>query len=190
MPGAIHGDQEDASAQPAGPPRRRRREASARARMMRFALTEAEHAEVLAAASRAGQARAAFAAEATLAAARGTMLTPDTARDASLGDSDRLDYAAEQLRKAGVNLNQAVKVLHQTRQPPGNLPQLAEQVMHWAAQVDACSYDLWSRAVSPGPAGSRRPGPGSQPQIPHQPRRRTARGQPCAPQPEPRQPAR
>jgi hypothetical protein len=75
--------------------------------MMRFSLTEAEHAEVRVAASRAGRARAAFAAEATLAAARGTVLTPDTALDDALGVSDRLDHAAEQVRKVGVNLNQA-----------------------------------------------------------------------------------
>jgi hypothetical protein len=81
MPGATDRDEGDASPLPVSPPRRRRREAVPRARMMRFSLTEAEHAEVRAAASRAGRARAAFAAEATLAAARGTVITPDTALD-------------------------------------------------------------------------------------------------------------
>ena len=95
-----------------------------------------------------GAARAAFAAEATLAAARGTVLTPDTALDEALGDSDRLDHAAEQIRKVGVNLKQAVKVLNSTGQPPGDLPRLAEQAMRWAAQVDALSVDLWKRAIS------------------------------------------
>ncbi len=148
MPGAIDRDEGDASPLPVSPPRRRQREAVPRARMMRFSLTEAEHAEVRAAASRAGRARAAFAAEATLAAARGTMLTPDTALDDALGYSDRLDHAAEQVRKVGVNLNQAVKVLNSTGQPPGDLPRLAEQAMRWAAQVDALSVDLWKRAIS------------------------------------------
>jgi|GEM_PF-1317877 len=148
MPGAIHRDEGDASSLPVSPPRRRQRKAVPRARMMRFSLTEDEHAEVLAAASRAGRARAAFAAEATLAAARGTMLTPDTALDDTLGHSDRLDHAAEQVRKVGVNLNQAVKVLNSTGQPPGDLPRLAEQAMRWAAQVDALSVDLWKRAIS------------------------------------------
>ena len=40
---------------------------------MRFALTDAEYAEVWAAARRAGRARGAYAAEATLALARGTV---------------------------------------------------------------------------------------------------------------------
>jgi hypothetical protein len=151
MPGAIHRDLPDGS-----PQRRRHREAVPRARMMRLSLTEDEHAEVLAAARRAGRARAAFAAEATLAAARGTILTPDTALDATLGSSDRLDHAAEQVRKVGVNLNQAVKMLNSTGQPPGDLPRLAEQAMRWAAQVDALSVDLWKRAVA---AISRAPGP-------------------------------
>ena len=160
MPGAIHRDREDASPEPAGPPRRRQREAVPRARMMRFSLTEDEHAEVADAARRAGRARAAFAAQATLAAARGTMLTPDTALDAALGDSDSLDYAAEQLRKAGVNLNQAVRMLNSTGQPPGDLPRLAERVMLWAAQAQALSVDLWKRAVSAIRAdGERAPGP-------------------------------
>ena len=148
MPGAISRDEGDDSQLPAGPPRRRQREAVPRARMMRFSLTEAEHAEVLAAASRAGRARAAFAAEATLAVARGTVLTPDTALDDALRHSDRLDHAAEQIRKVGVNLNQAVKVLNSTGQPSGDLPRLAEQAMRWAAQVDALSVDLWKRAIS------------------------------------------
>ena len=68
-----------------------------------------------------------------------------------------------------MNLNQAVKVLNSTGQPPGDLPRLAEQAMRWAAQVDALSVDLWKRAVisdtpRPGTAGPaqnpRRPGPG------------------------------
>jgi hypothetical protein len=115
---------------------------------MRFSLTEDEHAEVLAAARRAGRARAAFAAEATLAVARGTVLTPDTALYDTLGNSDRLDRAAEQVRKVGVNLNQAVKLLNSTGQPPGDLLRLAEQAMRWAAQIDALSVDLWKRAIS------------------------------------------
>jgi hypothetical protein len=157
MPGAIQNDPPDPGSRPGGPPRRRPREAVPRARMIRFSLTEDEHAEVLAAARRAGRARAAFAAEATLAAARGTVLTPDTALAGTLGDSDRLDHASEQVRKVGVNLNQAVKVLNSTGQPPGDLPRLAELAMHWAAQVDALSADLWKRAVSAVP---RAPGPG------------------------------
>jgi len=182
MPGAIHRDEGDASSLPVSPPRRRQREAVPRARMMRFSLTEDEHAEVLAAASRAGRARAAFAAEATLAAARGTVLTPDTALDGALGNSDRLDYAAEQVRKVGVNLNQAVKVLNSTGQPPGDLPRLAEQAMRWAAQVDALSVDLWKRAISAiRPGGDRGTAPNPRSLTPAQPGGRTADSRSRAP---------
>jgi hypothetical protein len=156
MPGAIHRDQHDTSPATTSPPRRRSRQAVPRPMMMRFSLTEDEHAEVQAAAKRAGRARAAFAADAVLAAARGTMLTPDTVLDAVLGDSDRLDYAAEQVRKAGVNLNQAVRMLNSTGQAPGDLPHLAQQVMRWAAQVDTRSADLWKRATAAIPGTSRR----------------------------------
>ena len=175
MPGAIDRDEGDASPLPVSPPRRRQREAVPRARMMRFSLTEDEHAEVRAAASRAGRARAAFAAEATLAAARGTVLTPDTALDDALGDSDRLDHAAEQVRKVGVNLNQAVKALNSTGQPPGDLPRLAEQAMRWAAQVDALSVDLWKRAVSAiRPGGERGSTQNPRRRTPAQPAGRSA----------------
>ena len=184
MPGAIDRDEGDASPLPVSPPRRRQREAVPRARMMRFSLTEDEHAEVLAAASRAGRARAAFAAEATLAAARGTVLTPDTALDDALGDSDRLDHAAEQVRKVGVNLNQAVKALNSTGQPPGDLPRLAEQAMRWAAQVDALSVDLWKRAISAiRPGGERGSAQNPRRLTPAQPGGRTAASGSRAPGP-------
>ena len=184
MPGAIDRDERDASPLPVSPPRRRQREAVPRARMMRFSLTEAEHAEVRAAASRAGRARAAFAAEATLAAARGTVLTPDTALDDALGDSDRLDHAAEQVRKVGVNLNQAVKALNSTGQPPGDLPRLAEQAMRWAAQVDALSVDLWKRAVSAiRPGGERGSAQNPRRRTPAQPAGRSAASGSRAPGP-------
>jgi hypothetical protein len=152
--------------------------------MMRFSLTEGEHAEVSGAAGRAGRARAAFAAEAVLAVARGTVLTPDAVRDDALGGSDRLDYAAEQLRKVGVNLNQAVKVLNATGQPAGNLPRLAEQAMRWAAQVDALSEDLWQRAASASRPGRARGSAEDPPaQIRDQPGGRATASRPRRPAP-------
>jgi hypothetical protein len=184
MPGAIHRDEGDASPLPVSPPRRRQREAVPRARMMRFSLTEDEHAEVLAAARRAGRARAAFAAEATLAVARGSVLTPDTALYDTLGNSDRLDHAAEQVRKVGVNLNQAVKVLNSTGHPPGDLARLAEQAMRWATQVDALSVDLWKRSVSAiRPGGEHRSARNPRRQTPGQPAGRTAASGSHAPWP-------
>ena len=58
-------------------PRRRTRHPGRRGRTVRFALTDAEYAEVSAAARQAGLARGAYAAEATLAIARGEIATPD-----------------------------------------------------------------------------------------------------------------
>ena len=184
MPGSIYRAEGDASSLPADPPRRRHREAVPRARMMRFSLTEGEHAEVRAAASRAGRARAAFAADAVLAVARGTVLTPDAVQAGALGGSDRLDYAAEQLRKVGVNLNQAVKVLNATGQPAGNLPRLAEQAMRWAAQIDALSEDLWQRAAAASrPAPARRSADDPPAQIPDRPGGRATASRPRRPAP-------
>src|SRR5215831_16641850 len=56
--------------------RRRSRQLVPRPRVVQFSLTEEEFEEVSAAATRAGLARGAFAAEVTLAAARGTQAAP------------------------------------------------------------------------------------------------------------------
>jgi hypothetical protein len=69
----VRDDGQSASARP----RRRTRHQGRRGRTVRFALTEEEYAEVSAAARRAGLARGAYAAEATLAVARGAVATPD-----------------------------------------------------------------------------------------------------------------
>ena len=66
MPDSIHRDPGDESS--AGPQRRRSPQGARRPKSIRVSLSEAEHAEVLAAASRAGLAQGAFAAEAVLAA--------------------------------------------------------------------------------------------------------------------------
>ena len=77
-------------------PRRRTRQQARRSRTVRFALTDEEYAEVSAAARQAGLARGAYAAEATLAIARGAVTTPDV----PLADAvHALDRAA--LRCAG-----------------------------------------------------------------------------------------
>lgn len=94
-------------------PRRRARHQVRRPRTVRFALTDAEYAEVSAAARQAGLARGAYAAEATLALARGTVTLPD----APLWDAvHALDRAALGVRRIGVNLNQAVAKLNATGQ--------------------------------------------------------------------------
>src|SRR5207248_494861 len=101
----LHDDQVRDDDQPAGArPRRRTRHQVRRGRTVRFALTDAEYAEVSAAARQAGLARGAFAAEAALSVARGEIATPD----APLRDAfHALDRAALLVRRIGVNLNQA-----------------------------------------------------------------------------------
>ena len=58
---------------------RRSRDPVARTRFVRFDLSEAEYAEISAAAMRCGQSRGAYAAVVTLAAARGLPANPEAA---------------------------------------------------------------------------------------------------------------
>ena len=96
-----------------------------RPRTVRFALTDEEYAEVSAAARQAGLARGAYAAEATLALARGAVTAPD----APLADAvHALDRAALGVRRIGVNLNQAVAKLNATGQWSGDLPRVRGRV--------------------------------------------------------------
>jgi hypothetical protein len=153
--------------QPAGArPRRRTRNQGRRGRTVRFALTDAEYAELTDAACHAGLARGAFAAEAALSVARGVAATPDaTLRDAF----HALDRAALLVRKIGVNLNQAVAKLNATGQWSRDLVPYAEESARRAARLEAAGEDLRKRLLrairapgSPGPLG-RMPGPGSRP---------------------------
>ena len=129
--------------QPAGArPRRRTRHQVRRGRTVRFALTDAEYAEVSAAARQAGLARGAFAAEAALSVARGEIATPD----APLRDAfHALDRAALLVRRIGVNLNQAVAKLNATGQWSGDLPRYAEESVRRAARLEAAGEDLRKR---------------------------------------------
>ncbi len=133
-------------------PRRRTRHQVRRPRTVRFALTDAEYAEVSAAARQAGLARGAYAAEATLALARGTVMLPD----APLWDAvHALDRAALGVRRIGVNLNQAVAKLNATGQWSGDLPRYAEESVRRAARLEAARNDLRTRCLRairvPGP---------------------------------------
>ena len=98
MPDAIDPGREYAGPARAGRPHRRPRQPVRRTRTIRFDVSEAEHAEVAGAAGRAGLTYGAFAAEATLAAARGTMMTPDAVLREVLTVFGR---AVLQARKAG-----------------------------------------------------------------------------------------
>ena len=95
---AIRGDQGRDDGRGGARPRRRTRHQGRRGRTVRFALTDAEYAEVSDAARQAGLARGAYAAEATLALARGTVTLPD----APLWDAvHALDRAALGVRRIG-----------------------------------------------------------------------------------------
>jgi hypothetical protein len=139
----LHDDQVRDDAQSASArPRRRTRHPGRRGRTVRFALTDQEYTEVSAAARQAGLARGAYAAEATLAVARGAVTTPDAPlRDAFYA----LDRAALLVRRIGVNLNQAVAKLNATGQRSGDLPRYAEESIRHAARLEAAGEDLRSR---------------------------------------------
>jgi hypothetical protein len=146
----VRDDDKRASARP----RRRTRYQGRRDRTVRFALTDAEYAELSAAARQAGLARGAYAAEATLAIARGVVATPD----APLADAvHALDRAALLVRRIGVNLNQAVAKLNATGQWSGDLLPCAEESARLSARLEAAGEDLRKRFLqtirAPGPRG-------------------------------------
>jgi hypothetical protein len=78
----------------------------------------------------------AFAAEATLAAARGVMLTPDALL------REVLDRAMMEAHRIGVNLNQAVAALNATGQPGENLLLYAAESMRRTARLEAITDDV------------------------------------------------
>jgi hypothetical protein len=119
--------------------RRRPRQDAPRARTVRFDLTEAEFAELQQAAGRAGQAKGAYAAEATLAAARGTATEPDTQFREALAELIR---ASGLVRRIGVNLNQAVAKLNATGQFPGELLPCAQACLRRVERLDAAAEQL------------------------------------------------
>jgi len=135
---------------------------------VRFALTDEEYAEVSAAARQAGLARGAYAAEATLAIARGAVTAPDV----PLADAvHALDRTALGVRRIGVNLNQAVAKLNATGQWSGDLPAYAEESVRRAARLEAAGEDLRKRflwairapGLRRGSAGEESAGPSAGP---------------------------
>ncbi len=119
--------------------RRRPREHDARPRTVRLGLTEEEFAELEQAAGRAGLAKAAYAAEAALAAARGKAAAPDALFQDALAELIR---ASGLVRRIGVNLNQAVAKLNATGQLPGELVPCAQVCMRRAEHLDAVAEQL------------------------------------------------
>jgi hypothetical protein len=136
-PGASGRDAEEVSMTTAGKHQagimRRPKAAAKRERSIRFDLTETEYQEVTAAASRAGLARGAYAARATVAAARGTGTPTDEPLRQALGELIR---ASGLVRRIGVNLNQAVARLNATGQPSGDLLPYARESLRRADNLD------------------------------------------------------
>jgi hypothetical protein len=93
--------------------RRRSRQAAPRLRLVKFFLTDDELAELDEAAGQAGLARGAFAAEVTMAAARGYSARISAPLREALVE---LMAAAGLVRRIGTNLNQAVARLNATGQ--------------------------------------------------------------------------
>jgi len=93
--------------------RRRSRQAAPRQRLVKFFLTDDELAELDEAAGQAGLARGAFAAEVTMAAARGRSARISAPLREALVE---LMSAAGLVRRVGTNLNQAVARLNATGQ--------------------------------------------------------------------------
>ncbi|KAA9380077.1 MobC family plasmid mobilization relaxosome protein [Microbispora cellulosiformans] len=112
---------------------RRQRQAVPRPHVVKFVLTEEEYADFRTAAQRLGLAHGAYAAEAALAAAR--MVNPpmpDPLREALI----ELMHAAGQVRRIGVNLNQAVAALNATGTDPGNLVPYAAACLRSVQRLD------------------------------------------------------
>jgi Mobilization protein NikA len=112
---------------------RRSRQPTPRPRLVKFFVTDDELTELNAAASRAGLARGAFAAEAALAAARGAAMPADSPlRDALV----ELMRAAGLVRRIGVNLNQAVARLNSTGQRGDDLAPAAQMCARVIGRLD------------------------------------------------------
>jgi hypothetical protein len=144
--GTGHGPDSRASRQTSGAVgvaggggRRRSRQAVSRPRVVQFSLTEAEFAEVSAAAARSGLARGAFAAGSALAAARsGQVSTGLPLREALV----EMMTAAGLVRRIGTNLNQAVARLNATGQRSDDLLPAAQFCVRVIRRLDETAEQL------------------------------------------------
>ena len=119
--------------------RRRSRQAASRPKVVQFSLTEEEFDEVSAAATRSGLARGAFAADVTLAAARGTQ---SKARSPVREALVELIAAAGLVRRVGTNLNQAVARLNATGQRGDDLLPAAQFCVRVIRRLEEAAEQL------------------------------------------------
>jgi hypothetical protein len=113
--------------------RRPRHQGAPRGRRVEFSVTEDEFAAIQAAARRAGLARGAYAAQTVLGAAYGVSGSVDPVLLAEL------IRASQQVRRIGINLNQAVAKLNATGQRPGELLPCARACMGRVERLDAAA---------------------------------------------------
>ncbi len=124
---------------PAG---RRSRQQATRSRRVEFTLTDQEFSDLDAAATRAGLARGAYAAQAALAIARNESGEADGPLRDALAELIR---SAGLIRRAGVNLNQAVAKLNATGQRSADLLPYAAESIRRARHLDAAADELRKR---------------------------------------------
>jgi hypothetical protein len=110
-----------------------------RPKVVQFSLTEAEFYEVSGAAAQAGLARGAFAAEVTLAAARGVQARAGSPLREALCE---LMSAAGLVRRIGTNLNQAVARLNATGQQGEDLVPSAEICVRVIRRLDEAAEQV------------------------------------------------
>ncbi len=116
-----------------GAVRRRSRQAVSRPKVVQFSLTQDEFDQVSGAAARAGLARGAFAAQVTLAAARGVQARAASPLREALGE---LMAATGLVRRVGTNFNQAVARLNATGQRGEDLLPSAEFCVRVIRRLD------------------------------------------------------
>jgi hypothetical protein len=119
--------------------RRRAREAVSRPKVVQFSLTLEEFEQVSEAATRLGLARGAFAAEVTLAAAKGTQARVASPLREALAE---LMVAAGLVRRIGTNLNQAVARLNATGQRGEDLLPSAEFCVRVIRRLDEAAEQV------------------------------------------------
>ena len=118
---------------------RRSRQAVPRPRVVQFSLTEDEFQEVSTAAARRRLARGAFAAEATLASARGVPASVWSPLREALAE---VMMAAGLVRRIGTNLNQAVARLNATGQRGEDLMPAAQICVRAVRRLDETAEQL------------------------------------------------
>jgi hypothetical protein len=119
--------------------RRRSREAVARPKLVQFTLTLEEFDEVSQTAEQAGMARGAYAADVTLAAARGVPDRTGSPLREVLGERMA---AAGLVRRIGINLNRAVAKLNATGQRGEDLPPSAQFCARVVQRLDEAAEQV------------------------------------------------